>query len=165
MITANDIINFLKLIEHPEGGYFREIYRSECVINQGHVNGEINSKRNFSTSIYYLLESGQISKFHRLKSDEIWHFYSGSPLLLYIIDDCGELTVHHLGIDLNNGDIPQILCPAGYWFGAEVLEKNSYSFVGCTVSPGFDYKDFELANREKLISEYPKHTSIITKMT
>ena len=158
-----EIIEKLQLQPHPEGGYFRETYRSQGEIES--LPDSYNGKRNYSTCIYFLLTSEKFSAFHRIKQDEIWHFYDGSPIKLYTISPEGELSEHIIGNNLTKAEIPQLIVPGGYWFAAEVMNENSYSLVGCTVAPGFSFEDFELAKRETLISKFPKHQQIITKFT
>jgi len=159
-----NIISQLNLLPHAEGGYYKEIYRSEGVIPHSSLDG-IDSDRNFCTSIYFLLTSKNYSAFHRIKQDEIWHFYEGSPLYVHVIDKKGNYTRHEIGLDLDAGQTPQLVVPAGCWFGSSVKEEDSYSFVGCTVAPGFDFQDFELAKRSTLTKEYPAHKDIIEKLT
>jgi predicted cupin superfamily sugar epimerase len=120
--------------------------------------------RNFSTAIYFLLRSEDRSVFHRIKSDELWHFYQGSTLLIYVLHE-KQLKIHRLGSDLDKGDSLQVVIPANCWFGAHVENSNSFSLCGCTVAPGFDFRDFEMASREKLTSEFPGYSDIIKKLT
>lgn len=117
-----------------------------------------------STSIYFLLKSGQVSAFHRLKSDEIWHFYYGSSLSVYIIDKNGRLREEFLGCDAGNNIQLQLVIPNGYWFAAKVNQPDTFSLIGCTVSPGFDFHDFELAKKSNLLEDFPQHKEIINKM-
>jgi uncharacterized protein len=163
--SVEKIISYLELKPHPEGGYFKETYRSEGEINQNSLNPEYNGKRNYSTCIYFLLTSDSFSALHRIKQDEIWHFYDGSPIKLHVISESGTHTEYIIGNDIANGQVPQLVVPGRHWFGAEVLNKNGYSLVGCTVSPGFNFEDFELPTRKELISLFPKHAEIITKLT
>ena len=165
MERIKEIIKKLKLIPHPEGGYYRETYRSSGTISENNLPPNIKGERNFSTAIYFLLTSENFSAFHRIKEDEIWHFYEGSPLEIHIISDNGNYSKAVLGLNLSEGETPQIIIPANNWFAANVIEGNSYSLVGCTVSPGFDFNDFELADRKKLISQFPRHEEIINKFT
>ncbi|HMQ68140.1 MAG TPA: cupin domain-containing protein [Ignavibacteria bacterium] len=151
--------------DHPEGGYFKESYRSGEIIKSGHLPQRYNGDRNFSTSIYYMLRGDQYSKLHRIKSDETWHFYDGSGLDIFEIDIDGNLTVHKLGLDLEEGQTPQVLIKAGNWFGAEVNKPDSFCLAGCTVAPGFDFEDFELGNRDDLIKQFPEHKKIIDRLT
>jgi len=159
--TANSIIKELKLKKHPEGGYFSEVYRSEEAIKKKHLPNRFSGDRNFSTSIYFLLTQKDFSSFHRLKADEVWHFYSGSPLNIYVIQKNGRLKK----ITLGKNHLYQSVIRAGQWFAAEVSKPKSYSLVGCTVSPGFDFRDFELGECSKLSELYPKHKSLINRLT
>jgi predicted cupin superfamily sugar epimerase len=164
-MKAQDWIKKLKLIAHPEGGYYKETYRSDENIRASVLPERFNGDRSISTSIYFLLESNQVSKFHRIKSDEIWHFYEGSPLSIYMIDQWGDLEKIILGRDIDKDQKLQYAVPRGCWFGAEVVEDNSYTLVGCTVAPGFDFQDFEMAKREELLKQYPDQKEIIEKLT
>ena len=160
---ASAYIKQLQLIKHPEGGYFREVYRSGEKILPEHLPKRYKSSRNFSTSIYFLLEENQFSAFHFLQSDELWHFYDGSTVLLYIIDQKGNLSVHKLGREKDSNF--QITIKRRNWFAAEVENKKSFSLFGCTVSPGFDFDDFKLGKRIELIRKFPKHKNIIGRLT
>ena len=159
------IIETLGLQPHPEGGYFKETYRSEEIIPQGVLPKDFEGSRNYCTSIYYLLQSGDFSAFHKIRQDEIWHFYIGSPIELYMISEAGHLTKVRVGNDIVNGQIPQFIVPKNHWFAATVAEKDSFSLIGCTVSPGFDFKDFTLATREELVEMFPQHQDIIKTFT
>ena len=160
------IINYLNLSPHPEGGYFCETYRSEGKIRKESLPSEIQAEgRSFATAIYFLLTQGSISHFHRVKSDEIWHFYDGSPICLHLISESGTHTEHIIGRNIEKGEAPQFIVPGGYWFAAEVIIEDSFSLVGCTVSPGFDFKDFELKTRKELVSIFPDKEEIISKLT
>ena len=162
---AEEIISILKLKSHPEGGYFKETYRSQTEIPNSCLPETYTGRRNFSTSIYFLLTSEMFSAFHRIKQDEIWHFYDGSPLKLHIISNSGKYSCHHIGNDIFNNEIPQLTVFGGNWFAAEVIQKNSYSLIGCTVSPGFDFDDFELKAKKELVELFPEHKSIISRLT
>jgi predicted cupin superfamily sugar epimerase len=155
------LIKKLSLQKHPEGGYFIESYRSERLVTMPDYNGP----RNTCTAIYYLLEGDQFSSFHTLKSDEIWHFYAGSSLTLHIIETDGRLNEIILGSDIHSKETFQVVVKAGAWFAASVNDHNSYSLVGCTVSPGFDYRDWKLVGMDILIKKFPQHKSIIEKYT
>jgi len=159
------IIKKLELKPHPEGGYFRETYRSLGEINKESLNTDYNGKRNYSTCIYFLLTSDTFSAFHKIKQDEIWHFYDGSPIILHTISETGDYKKHTIGRDFSRGEIPQLVVPGNHWFAATVINKNDYSLVGCTVSPGFDFSDFELPTRKELIVKFPAHESLITDLT
>ncbi len=163
--TSKFWIEYLQLSKHPEGGYFKEIYRSNEFIHKKSLPDRYTSFRSFSTSIYYLLESSEFSAFHRLKSDEIWHFYEGSAITIYVIIPGGEFRKLNLGSQPENGEIFQVLIPKGCWFAAHVNEPGSFALVGCSVSPGFDFEDIELGNREKLLKQFPQHSELIKKFT
>lgn len=133
---------------HPEGGWFRETYRSK-----GRAG-----RRALCTAIYYLLENGQFSAFHRLKSDEIWYFHAGGPLKIHL------LGVRPRVIELGKKQF-QAVIPAGTWFAAAPSPKFPYSLVSCSVSPGFEFSNFELGRREKLVKRFPKHRKLIERFT
>lgn len=160
MKSAAYWIEKLQLQPHPEGGYYRETYRAEEKIGKECLPLRYHSDRTFSTAIYFLLETGDVSRFHRLRSDEIWHYYDGSSMTLYIIDRTGESRQVNVGPENF-----QAVIKAGWWFGAEVNEPDSYCLVGCTVAPGFDFEDLDLAKRDELLSEFPAHREIICKLT
>ncbi|NOT75553.1 MAG: cupin domain-containing protein [Cyclobacteriaceae bacterium] len=157
-------ITQLKLQSHPEGGFFKETYRSIESIWATALPDRYADSRSFSTAIYFLLRSEDKSLFHRIKSDEIWHFHAGSALTIYVLNKDG-LSEQKLGPEPENGDSLQVVIPAGSWFGAIVNKPDSFTLAGCTVAPGFDFDDFELANSEKLLKEFPDHSQIIKKLT
>lgn len=159
------IIKELKLQPHPEGGYYRETYRSKILVGEDYLANEMKGSRACCTSIYYLLEKDDYSAFHRIKQDEIWHFYLGSDIKLHYIDKKGKYGMLLLGTNFYNGSSPQIIIPAGYWFAAELSNKESFALVGCTVAPGFSFEDFELANGDALAKQYPEHKVIIEQLT
>lgn len=163
--SIKEIIKKLELVPHPEGGYFKETYRSKGEIGKESLGPEYNGKRSYSTCIYFLLTSEKFSAFHRIKQDEIWHFYDGSAIRLHMISGSGIHTIHSIGRDLYKGEIPQFIVPGGYWFAAEVIDENAFSLVGCTVSPGFSFEDFELILRRDLISLFPENEEIISRLT
>lgn len=160
---AKQYIQKLQLKKHPEGGYFKEIYRGGEMILIDPPDRRL--KRNYSTSIYFLLEGKQVSKFHRLKSDEIWHFYDGSPIKIYIIDEKGKLSENILGKKMDDEAKYQTVIRKNNWFAAELINKKSFSLVGCTVSPGFDFSDFEFGDREQLSNQFPKLKELIERLT
>lgn len=164
-MTAQQIINQFDLTAHPEGGYFKETYRSNGVIQNKHLSPEFVGDRNYATSIYFLLTSDKFSAFHKINQDEIWHFYKGSTLKLHMISPEGDYSFVLIGNDLEQNEQPQFVVPAGYWFAAEVETENAYAFTGCSVAPGFDFNDFVLPKREELITLFPQHEVIITKLT
>lgn len=160
---ASEYIKQLQLIKHPEGGYFKEVYRSGERILPEHLPKRYKTSRNFSTSIYFLLEGNQFSAFHLLQSDELWHFYDGSSVLLYVIDKKGNLSLQKLGKSEDSNF--QITIKKKNWFAAEVENKKSFSLFGCTVSPGFEFDDFNLGKRNELIKKFPQHKNIIARLT
>jgi len=155
----------LNLDSHIEGGAFREVYRSTLVIPNENLAPWHKGDRSASTSIYFLLETGEFSAFHRIASDELWHFYDGGTLAIYEIDAEGKLTKHLLGKNIETGESLQVLIPAGSWFGSRVENTDSFVLCGCTVAPGFDFADFELAERAALLNQYPEHAAMIKQLT
>ena len=164
-MTAQQIIHKFNLTEHPEGGYFKETYRSNGIIKNENLTTDFIGDRNYSTSIYFLLTSDKFSAFHKINQDEIWHFYKGTTLKLHMISPTGDYSFVLIGNNLEQNEQPQFVVPATYWFAAEVIESNSYAFTCCTVAPGFDFNDFVLPKREKLVQLFPQHVEIITKLT
>jgi uncharacterized protein len=160
MKDARYWIKKLELAKHPEGGYFKETYRSNETIFAAALPPRFDGNRAFSTAIYFLLTAVECSSLHRIKSDEMWHFHAGSELIIHIIEPTGSYSQIKLG-----GDRFQAVVPAGCWFGATVDEPQSYALVGCTVAPGFDFADFELARRDELIAQYPRLRGIIERLT
>ncbi len=160
-MEAHALIERFELVAHPEGGYYRESYRSVDLIAQSALPERFTGSRHFSTAIYFLLEKGQYSHLHRIHSDEIWHFYLGGPLRLAMIHPDGKTDEVILGQDIGAGQLLQYVVPAGVWFGATPCAGTDFSFVGCTVAPGFDFADFEMGKRESLESAYPKASACI----
>ena len=162
--TAQSYIQALQMRPHPEGGFFQESYRSEQTM-QAPAPGGGSVQRNVCTAIYFLLEAGNFSAFHRIKSDEIWHFYAGQALeVLELLPD-GELCCTRLGSDILRGEIPQYVVPADTWFASRVADGGTFSLVGCTVAPGFDFADFQLARRQELLEIFPQHRQVIAELT
>lgn len=158
-------IEKLNLTRHIEGGAFREVYRSSLTISRTALPILFQGERNAATSIYFMLEKGDFSAFHRIASDECWHFYFGDPLLVYEIGHTGGLILHRLGNDPEKGETFQTMVRAGSWFASVPAEGSEYALVGCTVSPGFDFADFELADRTALADQYPEHKELIRTLT
>jgi predicted cupin superfamily sugar epimerase len=165
MKNARYWIEALVLERHPEGGYYKESYRSSEIIQPAGLPARFPGPRFFSTCIYFLLSDNEVSHLHRIKSDEIWHFYTGSSLTIHVIDPQGGYQNIKLGQGIEMGEILQGVVKAGCWFGAKVEERGSYSLVGCSVAPGFEFEDFELADRSKLLQIYPQHHEIIKLLT
>jgi len=162
---ASYYIQHLQLQPHPEGGWYKETYRSgEKILAEGLPN-RFSAARNFSTAIYFLLDDGNFSAFHRIKSDELWHFYAGGALEVFVLEDSGSLSVITLGPDIANGEVFQAVVKAGVWFASRPKAGVEYSLVGCTVAPGFDFDDFELAERDVLMREHPAHTDLVCALT
>ncbi|MDQ7246437.1 cupin domain-containing protein [Dongia sedimenti] len=159
------IIDRLRLTPHPEGGHFRETYRAAETIAAAALPRRFGGERSISTAIHFLLEAGQCSRLHRIRADEVWHFYAGDPLIVVEIDPAGRLKTTRLGGDLAAGGVYQHVVPAGVWFGAAPAENGRFALVGCTVAPGFDFADFELAERAALLAEYPGHREWILRLT
>lgn len=162
---VQDIINLLELEPHPEGGYFKETHRDRGIIPQIHLGSEFIGDRNYATAIYFLLTSETFSAFHRINQDEIWHFHQGSTIKLHMISNESNYSNVIIGNNLNEGEVPQFVVPAKFWFAAEVVNQSSYALVSCTVSPGFDFRDFVMPTREELIATFPKHSKVITQFT
>jgi uncharacterized protein len=165
MKSLKNIIQNLQLMPHPEGGYYRETYRSPAEIGPDSLEACYHGARNYSTCIYFLLTSRAFSAFHRIRQDEIWHFYDGSPICLHIISPGGVYSQVTVGRDFTAGQVPQFVIRGGSWFAAQVINSNDYSLVGCTVSPGFDFADFELGNRIELMKKFPAHQAVIVQLT
>jgi uncharacterized protein len=164
-MKIEELVKRLELLPHPEGGFYREIYRSEEKIPGIGLPDRFFGDRNFATGIYFLIEKNNFSALHRIKSDEIWHFYEGDALEVIEIDLKGNLISTVVGRDLNKGEVFQYTVKAGHWFGSRVKAGGNFSLVGCTVAPGFDFQDFEMAGRLKLISEYPQHRDMVEQLT
>jgi uncharacterized protein len=164
-MKKEDLINILRLTKHPEGGYYKETYRSEVRITDNSASHHFPNNRHFATAIYFLIEKDNFSAFHRIKSDETWHFYDGDPLEVIEIDMHGNIMCTPVGRDIKKGEVYQYTVKAGHWFASRVLHGGDFSFVGCTVSPGFDFNDFELANADELIHLFPQHSQIIKTLT
>jgi len=159
------IIRKFKLKKHIEGGYYSEIYRSGEKIKKKHLPKRYNGDRTFSTSIYFLLLNNDVSVFHKLNSDEILHFYDGSPLLIYLIDHTGNMEIKKLGRNVFKDEVYQILVKANQWLAMKPIRRNYYSLIGCTVSPGFEYDDLIIGKKDELIKLYPQHKRIINKLS
>src|SRR6218665_315139 len=162
--TAQTWIRHLQLNQHVEGGWYSEIYRSALTIPHQAIQPAFSGDRSASTHIYFLLEKEDFSAFHRIKSDEIWHFYNGDPLIVYEIDQDGILTEHLLGQDPSQGQSLCCVIKANNWFGSKVADGGTYGLAGCTVAPGFDFADFDLAEKKKLMEEFPSHRDLIDSM-
>ena len=161
--SADYWVQKLGLQPHPEGGFYKEIYRSAEVIPKDNLPERYLGARPFATAIYYLLRANDISAFHRIQSDEIWVYIDGGWANIYSISGDGQLNKEILGT--GEGAIPQVIIPKQAWFAADLVDKNSFILVSCFVAPGFDFADFELAEREKMLQQFPPHKGIIEKFT
>jgi predicted cupin superfamily sugar epimerase len=153
--SADYWIEKLQLLKHPEGGWYKEVYRSEEMIQSSALPSGFSGDRSISTSIYYLLEGNDFSAFHRIKSDELWHFYTGNSAIEIISIETGKLKRQFLGDNPQEYQYFQVVVPKNTWFAARLINKNGFALVGCTVSPGFHFDDFEMANQE-LIRQNPE---------
>jgi hypothetical protein len=163
-MTVQQLIQQYNLQPHPEGGWYKETYKSGEYISGSALPERFGGSRAFSTAIYFLLEQGNFSAFHRIKSDECWHFYAGDPLLIYVMQLNGTLDIIHLGNDIEKGQVFQFVVPANCWFASTPAPGSHFSFVGCTVAPGFDFTDFELAKASSLSALFPQHIAIIEEL-
>jgi predicted cupin superfamily sugar epimerase len=156
--TAEHWINHLNLQPHPEGGYYKEVFRSTNEVTRA---GATVTKQ-ACTSIYYLLEGRDFSGFHRLASDELWYFHKGAPLHIQVIDNQGKQTT----IELSDGDTGslQAIIPPNTWFAAEIPSGSGFALVSCAVAPGFDFAEFEMAKREELLKQYPQHGALLERL-
>ena len=145
----------------PRAAYYRETYRAAATSTPTGFPGP----RAWSTAIYFLLRRGEFSALHRLRSDELWHFHAGATLGVVELTASGALTEHRLGLDVAAGERPQLMIAAGSWFGARVVGDGAYTLAGCTVAPGFDFADFELAERTALTARFPAHAAVIATLT
>ncbi len=161
-LSAEAWIERLGLQPHPEGGWFREVYRSHEEIAQDALPDRFSGPRSFSTAIYFLLRAGEISRLHAIRQDEVWHFYDGDPLRLHRLRPDGEHIECLVGRSEEAWPIAAV--PAGDYFGADVAGAG-YSLVGCTVAPGFDYADWEMPSRDELFLRFPQHTDLIQRLT
>ncbi|QNF35855.1 cupin domain-containing protein [Adhaeribacter swui] len=165
-MTAPDYIKYLSLEPHPEGGYYKETYRAaESIPNRGlPARFAETGERSLATTIYFLLPAGEFSAFHRIKSDEGWHFYAGGPLYIHVIHPDGQYVCLLLGAAISQGETFQAVVPAGAWFASEPAPGTEFALVGCTVAPGFDFRDFEMASAPTLLPFCPEQSELITRL-
>ncbi len=165
-------IKKLKLKPHPEGGHYREVYRSGEKVHAEHLPDRFKGARTFSTAIYFLLRPGELSRLHRIKSDEVWHFYRGLPLTIHMFGSSGSYKAVRLGENPERGEHYQFMVPAGTWFGVTVTGNgvdetghihDDFALAGCTVAPGFDFEDFEMAG-DKIVTAYPGYQDVLRKL-
>ena len=163
MKDAAFYINQLKLNPHTEGGFYAETYRSPGIIPANALQ-EFDGARHYSTAIYYLLEQGDFSAFHKIKSDECWHYYAGDTLLIHVLHNDGTYQCVQLGLAINKDETFQFVVTANTWFAAECAADSRFVLTGCTVAPGFDFADFEMADKYSLAQEFPAHRAIISRL-
>jgi predicted cupin superfamily sugar epimerase len=166
MLTAQQIIDRLQLKPLTiEGGYFRETYRSALTVRPDALPDEYGGARHVSTAIYYLLTPDSFSTIHRVKSDEIFHFYAGDPVEMLQLWPDGSGKVVTIGSDLTTGQLPQVVVPAGVWQGCRLIDGGQWALMGCTVAPGFDYADYIAGSRAKMLDSFPMFSEWITALT
>ncbi len=158
MNNAGYWIKHLNLQPHPEGGWYREVFRSDNQV----VRANAHDIKQACTSIYYLLENDDFSGFHRIASDELWYFHKGSPLHIHSIDKNGNHLTHELS-DAPAGSL-FVAIAAGLWFAAEIPSKTGFTLVSCAVAPGFEFGEFEMADRQELINRYPKYAPLVNRL-
>ena len=164
MLTVQQLIRHFSLEPHPEGGWYKQTYKSKETVAAACLPQHFGGDRSIATAIYFLLEQGNFSAFHRIKSDECWHFYAGEALLIYVIRQDGAMEMITLGNDIAAGQLFQYVVPANCWFASRPASGSAFCFVGCTVSPGFDFADFELADAAVLAKEFPQHELLIKQL-
>jgi predicted cupin superfamily sugar epimerase len=168
-MSAADYITAYKMEPHPEGGYYVQTYQAAEAIPQAALPDRFGGDRPYSTAIYFLLENHNRSALHRIQSDEVWHFYAGGPLVVYVIDpQSGTLSTIRLGNSPDRGEVFQAVVPAGCWFGAKPVGMTGeppFSLVGCTVAPAFSFAEFELADRSVMLQHFPEHAEVIHLLT
>jgi predicted cupin superfamily sugar epimerase len=148
-----------------EGGYFAETYRSAEVLPAESLRGGYSGARSACTAIYYLLEPGTFSEMHRVKSDEIFHFYLGDPVEMVQLWPDGSHRVITIGTEIERGMRPQVVAPRGVWQGTRLLSGGQIALLGCTVSPGFEYDDYESGKCVELVKQYPTAREFIETLT
>jgi predicted cupin superfamily sugar epimerase len=163
--NASYWIRKLQLQLHPEGGHYRQTYRADMLLPKQSLPARFQGPRAASTAIYFLLEGEDFSAFHRLQSDEVWHFYFGGTLVVHVIEADGRYSKIKLGSNLEDGEALQAVVKAGCWFASQVQDEKSFALVGCTVAPGFDFEDFQMAKREELVGSYPQHREMVHRWT
>jgi predicted cupin superfamily sugar epimerase len=166
-MTADDVKKILGLVPHPcEGGWFIRTYESgEWLDATAFCDGRYVGARHTGTAIYYLLEPGTFSEMHRLKSDEIFHFYAGDAVEMLQLDDSGEGRTIRIGSRLEEGEVPQVVVPRGVWQGTRLTDSGRWALLGCTVSPGFGFEDYETGRRDELCIRWPRFADLICKLT
>jgi len=166
MITADEIISFFQMKPLPdEGGYYVETYRAKVKITKANLPAGYNCGRNFSTAILYLLTPGTFSRLHRVKSDEVFHFYLGDSVTMLQLHPDGTSKIIILGQDILNGQCVQAVVPAGIWQGCFLNQGGKFALLGCTVSPGFEFADYESGRQNELLNKYPEQKDLVIQLT
>lgn len=161
---ANLIIHALQLLPHPEGGYYRRTYAAPVELHAASPDGQ--EPRHASSAIYYMLTEGDISVLHKIDSDEMWHFYSGGPLMIVELDSqSGRSRTTVLGPDVCSGQVPQHLVRGGTWFGAYLADGTKFALVGCTVTPEFQFASFQMGDTNDLVASFPLEEAIVKRLT
>ena len=164
-MNTRQLIDMLGLVPHPEGGYYRETYRSPEQIDSGALPPRYGAPRSLGTAICYLLTPDSFSLLHRLESDEIFHMYLGGPVRMLMLYPDGRGENVTLGHDLKRGERVQHLAPGGVWQGLRLASGVDYALLGTTVSPGFEFDDYTVGNRDDLIARYPEFADDIRRLT
>jgi predicted cupin superfamily sugar epimerase len=165
-MTPEFLIKKLKLEPlQREGGYFYQTYRSRQILKKEYFKNDYPHDKSIKTAIYYLLTANTKSRLHRLKTDEIYHFYSGNPVLMLLIYPDDKLEKIILGNRIDRGEIPQFTVPANTWQGSVLLNGGIYALMGTTMAPGFDFSDYEEPDKTKLLKKFPMEKELITKLT
>ncbi|MBD3306375.1 hypothetical protein GF339_08245 [candidate division KSB3 bacterium] len=163
--TTDYWIQRLGLTPHPEGGYFNQTYCSPESLPAACLPARYTTERVFAKGIYFLLPGNQVSKFHRLKCEEIWCHHVGAALTISMIHQNGTRQQLQLGPNPEAGEHLHVIIPPGVWFGAQVKHQDAFALVTCITIPGFEFADFELAERESLLRDYPQHRQLIEILT
>lgn len=163
-MDVHELIDRLDLRPHPEGGFFRETYRSDELL-AADLSSRYDGSRPLSTAIYFLITRDSFSAMHRLASDEAFHFYLGDPLVMLQLHADGTGREVLIGNDVAAGQVPQVIVPRGVWQGTRLLDGGTYALLGTTVAPGFDFADFEFADRDDLLNRYGDHAERIGQLT
>lgn len=163
LFDEKELIDRHQLKPHPEGGYFKENYRSEILMASRNLPNSFGGRRAMATSIVFFLPTGKFSTFHKLKQDEIWYFHAGSTLTIHSIDKDGVHNIYGLGDGVSEQSSPQVIIPAGTYFAAHA--NNGYALVGCMTTPGFDYADLDIPTASNLVKLFPQHEKLIRQLT
>jgi predicted cupin superfamily sugar epimerase len=166
-MTAEEVKKTLALVPHPrEGGFYIRTYESgERIPASAFADSRYPSARFTGTAIYYLLEPDTFSEMHRLRSDEIFHFYAGDPVEMLQLHPGGRGEIIRIGNRLDQDERPQVLAPRNVWQGSHLVPGGAWALLGCTVSPGFEFEDYETGTRACLCAEWPRFTQLIHSLT